>query len=145
MSYIQKTRTYFKGSFVSKSKRESLLAVGKCMYCGSSELLHIDHILACSNGGNSNIENLTVACSKCNTQKSDFTLNVFLARIILKRDKVFNGLFRYTGNLAKYRRRKPHPEIQEWCIENIQRSRLLHSYYTRIIHSIITKKYIING
>lgn len=145
MAYIKKTRTYFKGSQVRKKDREKLLAIGKCMYCGDTELLEIEHIVACKNGGGSDIKNLTVSCSKCNTQKGSFTIDIFLARIILKRDKVFNDVFRYTVELRKRKRRGSIPAVEQMCVEKIKEYRGIHSYYTRIIHSILTQKYLING
>lgn len=43
----------------------------KCMYCGSTKHLTIDHIIPRSKGGGDNYFNLVVACSKCNTKKGD--------------------------------------------------------------------------
>jgi hypothetical protein len=143
--YSKNYKPYRLGSYIKKGDRESLIAIGKCMYCGNTELLEIDHITALKNGGTSQRENLTVACSKCNSMKGDFPLDVFLARIILKRDKVFNTVFKYTGTLLRHRRRGGHLDIQEWCAAKIKESRLLHSYYTRIVHSILTEKYIVNA
>lgn len=49
----------------------------KCQHCGrspatdSSIILHVDHIKAWANGGETVIENLQTLCSKCNIGKSD--------------------------------------------------------------------------
>ena len=49
----------------------------KCCACGASPAkdpsveLHIDHIIPCSKGGESTLENLQTLCSKCNIGKSD--------------------------------------------------------------------------
>lgn len=44
---------------------------GRCVYCGSTENLHIDHIIPFSRGGATSIENLQLLCQKCNLQKSN--------------------------------------------------------------------------
>ncbi len=45
---------------------------GKCVYCGSTENLHLDYILPFSNGGAVSIENLQLLCQKCNSLKTHF-------------------------------------------------------------------------
>lgn len=44
---------------------------GQCVYCGSNENIHIDHIIPFSKGGATCLENLQLLCEKCNLQKSD--------------------------------------------------------------------------
>lgn len=41
----------------------------RCMQCGSTKKLHIDHIVPVSKGGTSDDDNLQVLCEKCNTSK----------------------------------------------------------------------------
>lgn len=43
----------------------------KCQYCGSTKRLTIDHVIPKSKGGDDSWENLVVACSSCNTKKSN--------------------------------------------------------------------------
>lgn len=44
---------------------------GRCVYCGSTENLHLDHIIPFSRGGATNVENLQLLCQKCNLEKSN--------------------------------------------------------------------------
>jgi hypothetical protein len=45
----------------------------KCVYCGSTRELTIDHVLPTSRGGQNTWENLVCACVKCNTKKGNRT------------------------------------------------------------------------
>lgn len=45
----------------------------KCVYCGSSKKLEVDHLFPVSKGGSEDLENLVCACKSCNSSKGDRT------------------------------------------------------------------------
>ncbi len=45
----------------------------RCMYCGSREMLTIDHVIPKSRGGDDSWENLVSACTGCNHLKGNRT------------------------------------------------------------------------
>ena len=44
---------------------------GRCVYCGSTENIQLDHIIPFSKGGATTVENLQLLCQKCNIEKSN--------------------------------------------------------------------------
>lgn len=44
---------------------------GRCVYCGATENLQLDHIIPFSKGGATSLENLQLLCQKCNIEKSN--------------------------------------------------------------------------
>lgn len=60
-----KQKTRFGRPVRNKVKKE------KCAWCGTTEDLQLDHILAKCNGGDNYIENCQVLCRKCNLIKRD--------------------------------------------------------------------------
>lgn len=55
----------------------------KCIECGSTEELTIDHIIPLSRGGISTPDNLRTLCGKCNRRKSSFVSWGWLERIMM--------------------------------------------------------------
>lgn len=77
----------------------------KCVYCKSKKKLSIEHIIPLSKNGNSDYNNLIIACMKCNLSKG--TKNVFewlnekklkIPKIIREREKM--GIIMCVGNLG---------------------------------------------
>lgn len=55
-----------------RAKRYILSRDKKCLICGSTSDLTIDHIVPISNGGDNSITNLQCLCRKCNSIKSNY-------------------------------------------------------------------------
>ncbi len=45
----------------------------RCQYCGSRDLLTIDHVMPRSRGGRDTWDNLVAACTRCNNRKGNRT------------------------------------------------------------------------
>jgi len=58
----------------------------RCTYCGSEENLSVDHVIPLSKGGEDYIENLVIACRKCNSSKGNKELNRWLKSKIIQKD-----------------------------------------------------------
>lgn len=64
-----------------------------CAYCNYNlkaleySKIHIDHIIPISKGGKDDPSNFAVVCSDCNTLKSDLTMEEFLKKVEIKRNR----------------------------------------------------------
>lgn len=72
---------------VTKKVKEQLLqqANGKCEYCGvqvDERIAMIDHKIPLSKGGSSDIDNLAIACPKCNILKADKIIDSFSIPVV---------------------------------------------------------------
>ena len=56
----------------------------KCVYCGNSKQLTIDHLIPKSKGGKNTWENLVTCCSRCNVKKGDKTIEQAGLRLLKK-------------------------------------------------------------
>lgn len=69
MRLIKLIRTIYRNK-VPFSKNNVFTRDGfRCMYCGRSEQLTIDHVIPQSKGGKTNFDNCVTACRPCNSKK----------------------------------------------------------------------------
>ena len=70
----------FRSSDAKRMFREGIKARDghKCVYCGSTENLTVDHIRPKSKGGTDTADNLATACRPCNQAKGSMHVDVFL-------------------------------------------------------------------
>ncbi len=47
----------------------------RCLACGATEDLSVDHVVPLSLGGSNAASNLQILCSRCNSQKGDVVLD----------------------------------------------------------------------
>jgi hypothetical protein len=59
---------------ISKEDRIAVYARDhfRCVWCGKSEPLTLDHVVPWSNGGSDSINNLRTLCGPCNERRSNF-------------------------------------------------------------------------
>ena len=62
------------GIFRISKKELKRLSQQPCFYCGATERLTVDHVIAVARGGRDSIGNLVSACKSCNSQKRDLTI-----------------------------------------------------------------------
>ena len=64
---------------ISKTKKAKLkLSLpNNCWYCGKEDPSTIEHVTPKSKGGSDNLDNLVLACKKCNSSKKDKSVEEF--------------------------------------------------------------------
>ena len=70
----------FRSSDAKRMFREGIKARDdyKCVYCGSSKNLTVDHVRPKSKGGTDTADNLVTACRPCNQAKGSMHVDVFM-------------------------------------------------------------------
>jgi len=70
----------FRSSDAKRMFREGIKARDghKCVYCGSSENLTVDHVRPKSKGGTDTADNLVTACRPCNQAKGSMHVDIFM-------------------------------------------------------------------
>ena len=70
----------FRSSDAKRMFREHIKARDghKCVYCGSTENLTVDHVRPKSKGGTDTADNLVTACRPCNQAKGSMHVDVFM-------------------------------------------------------------------
>ena len=61
----------------------------KCQYCKDTDTkaIHIEHIISLDKGGSNDLENLTLACERCNLKKASLNMPAEYSGILLSRSK----------------------------------------------------------
>jgi 5-methylcytosine-specific restriction endonuclease McrA len=67
-------------SHIPKAYRAIALAPGRCVICGATEDLHVDHRVALARGGDNHPSNLQALCRRCNLRKGVYGTNESVAR-----------------------------------------------------------------
>jgi 5-methylcytosine-specific restriction endonuclease McrA len=62
------------GIYAITKKELQRLNRGPCFYCGATEQITVDHVVAIARGGVDGIGNLVPACKSCNSQKRQLTI-----------------------------------------------------------------------
>ncbi len=134
-----------RGTYINKKDEAFLKSIQLCYYCGATEKISTDHIIPMEKGGKSNIENLTRACWSCNSRKTNFPLEIWLDRCYANRTLNRNKTNGYLHRLQNEVKRHGLNNIDQikWLTKKINEGRQMHTYFTKIIHSITNKKYII--
>lgn len=116
-----------------------------CVYCGDNDYegLVLEHIYPYSLGGSSDLFNITISCGRCNSHKYNYPIPDFLSILLKKRDYLLNKIYTYCYNLRQLRNGRPRHYLhsEKSLRAKITDTRERHSYFTRIIHSIINNKY----
>ncbi len=75
----------------------------ECVYCGDStrKTLTLDHVIPQSKGGKDSWDNLVTACKRCNSEKSDLTLEEYGKEIPQPRRPHYLMLMRQTHYIPK--------------------------------------------
>jgi hypothetical protein len=124
--------------FIRKSVISTLNNITTCGYCGGFAKT-IDHIIPVSKGGTNDLQNLTMACSKCNSLKNDFTVDAFFSRIMKKR---YEGIIRYHYYSRKLNRiNGDNDKLRTNISSKISKILSEDNYFNNIIISISSENY----
>lgn len=125
-------------------RNKVLEARNYCSYCGTSSVsIEIDHILPFYLGGTNELSNLTTCCSKCNSTKHTYSIDQFLYSLLKKTTKEREWV---SKTVVKIRLIKKGiitrwDSSLDYYYGRIERLRKRHSFFYKIIHSIVTEKY----
>jgi 5-methylcytosine-specific restriction endonuclease McrA len=79
---------------IANGVKKNLADNDECPYCGCelTTFFHADHIYPVAKGGESTKRNMVLVCVDCNSKKSSLTLQAFIKKYNLNRDKIENRL-----------------------------------------------------
>lgn len=93
-----------------------------CQYCGSTPpkaVLHLDHIVPVSKGGDNTEGNLVTACDSCNIGKSDIPLNASPESLNERRKKIQESEEQLEGYVNVMAAQKEREEKHTWMVARI--------------------------
>lgn len=105
---------------ISKTDREKTYATdgGKCLQCGSTNNLTIDHVIPLSRGGKNHISNYQTLCGSCNLKKGDKVRDLRAITPTVKKPVIKKQLIASHAKVIKVSHREFH---NKW--------KLLHNRY----------------
>lgn len=83
MRLIKLIRSIYKSKVPFSKKNVFVRDKFRCIYCGSKDVLTIDHVIPVSRGGKTTFDNCVASCKPCNSNKGNRTPSE--ARMFLKR------------------------------------------------------------
>jgi len=127
-------------SYIRKADERIVKEINYCAYCKRSGIpLSIDHIIPPMNGGDSSLENLTRACTSCNSSKRDFGITEFYVNTQRDRDKISIQIITYLNRLRTDRSRHGMNTIEGQYFQKKIRSLYPMFQYKQNILVSITK------
>lgn len=93
-------------SCINKTKVRRILERdgSACAYCDNAldmKSVRMDHVLPKVKGGSSRDENLTAACARCNGLKWDYSMEVFIEKVVAKYERAAADAEHYAKILRK--------------------------------------------
>lgn len=93
-----------------------------CQYCGSTPpkaILHIDHIVPVSKGGDNADSNLVTACDSCNLGKSDVPLSSIPESLEERRKRIEEAEAQLKGYVKAMTEQKAREKEHGWMVGQI--------------------------
>ena len=90
-----------------------------CQYCGGhppNVLLHLDHIIAVSEGGSDSSDNLVTSCQSCNLGKSNIPLSQIPQSLKDKADRIAESEAQLRGYYAVIEAKRNRIENEVWKV-----------------------------
>ena len=115
-----------------RKKRAVLRASDRCTYCGNPDRFEftVDHRLPRSRGGDNSMENLCVACFRCNCAKDDMTDVEFITYANMVGWPWLQRKGKANADARRYARRRRHDVL------SIEFNRLHHNDRKRAARAV---------
>ena len=110
-----------------------------CQYCGSNPpnvILHVDHIIPVSKGGENIMDNYITSCSKCNLGKSNVSLKNIPKTLKEKSEEIAEKEAQIKGYYEIIEAKRLRLENQAWIIAQILDKNASDGFYKNWFKSI---------